>query len=129
MSVADDVGGDDTLIVVAEVLLIGELSLEGIVDLLNGDLLVEKGGQLGDRAVRNGNTLCMAVELASDGWDNLADCLCCAGGVLDGVDSSSTVGAAILATGRRGSSGCRCKREWWSSGQRECRTSHREAEP
>ena len=40
-------------VVVAVVLAIRESSLEGRVDLVGGDFLVQDGGQLGDGAIRN----------------------------------------------------------------------------
>ena len=50
VGVADDVGGDDAVLVVAVVLGVGEGFLERGVDLVSGDFLVQDGGQLG-RAV------------------------------------------------------------------------------
>ena len=53
MGVADDVGGHDAILVVAVEVGVGEGGLEGGVDLIGGDFLVQDGGQLGDGAIRN----------------------------------------------------------------------------
>ena len=100
MGVAEDVGGDDALIVVAVVIGVGEGSLEGFVDLVGGGLGVQNGGQLGDGAVRNLDALGVALQLAVHGRNDLADGLGSAGGVGDGVDGGGAQVAAGLGATR-----------------------------
>ena len=63
MGVADDVGGHDAILVVAVEVGVGEGGLEGGVDLIGGDFLVQDGGQLGDGAIRNLDALGVACSL------------------------------------------------------------------
>jgi len=62
VGVADDVGGHDAILVVAVEVGVGEGGLEGGVDLIGGDFLVQDGGQLGDGAIRNLDALGVALQ-------------------------------------------------------------------
>ncbi len=72
-SVADDVAGDDLVIVVAVVGAILEGVLERGVDLVDGGFLVEHGEELGDRSVWNLHALGVALQFAVDFRHDLAD--------------------------------------------------------
>ena len=91
VGVSDDVGRHDAILVVAVEVGGGEGSLECGVDLVSGDFLVQDGGQLGDGAIRNLDTLGVALQLAVHGRNDLADSLGSAGGVRNGVDCGGTV--------------------------------------
>ena len=94
---ADDVRGDDRILVVAEAL--GGSSLHGSVDGLLGDVLaLDNGNQDGGGAGGDGNALSRADQLAVQLGDDQADGLGSAGGVRNDVLSTSTSAAQVALT-------------------------------
>ena len=91
---ADNVGGDDLVLVVAVGL--GSGGLHGSVDLVNSDSLGADSVQDGGGAGGSGDTLCSADQLAVQLGDNQADRLSSTGGVGNDVDRTSA-GAAQVA--------------------------------
>ena len=91
---ADDIGGNDRILVVAEALR--GSSLHGGVDGFLGDVLaLDNGDQNGGGAGGDGNTLSRADQLAVQLRDDQADGLGSAGGVRNDVLSTSTSAAQV----------------------------------
>ena len=110
MGLADDVGGDDIILVVTEGLGDGgSVGLHSGVNLVDGDLLVNDSVEVGDRAGRRRDALGGTDELTVELGENRADGLGSTGGVGDDVDGAgaATTLVALCAAGRRAASGRR----------------------
>ena len=89
MGLADDVGGDDVVLVVTEGLGDGgSVGLHSGVNLVDGDLLVNDSVEVGDRAGRRRDALGGTDELTVELGENQADSLGSTGGVGDDVDGA-----------------------------------------
>ena len=89
MGLADDVGGDDVVLVVTEGLGDGgSVGLHSGVDLVDGDLLVNDSVEVGDGAGRRRDALGGTDELTVELGENQADSLGSTGGVGDDVDGA-----------------------------------------
>ncbi len=97
---AEDVGGDDLFIVVAEDAL--ELAVGGVfeggVDLVDGHVLLKEKGAVADRAIGDRNADGVAVELAIEFGDDFADGLGGASGGRDDVGGAGAGAADVAAS-------------------------------
>ena len=101
VSVGAEVGRNDLVINILQNALHGAFgsSLHSGLDIVHGGGLLEADGQVNDRDIGGGNAHGHTGELAVELGDDLADCLCSAGGSGDDVVVNGTCAAQILLLG------------------------------
>src|SRR5450759_4505132 len=97
-AVASEVAGDERLVAGAEDALerAGGRVAEGLVELLEGDVLLELRGEVHDRHRRGGDAEAEAVELALEVRDDEGEGLRGAGGGRDDVEGGGAKAARVL---------------------------------